>query len=98
MAAPACATSFTDPRRSRRAISESCKLDGIASGGSGPVKDEAIGLFPEHTRFNDRLGQLFDEQRNTVGLADDLPENVVGQWLTPRTTRTIAAQSSLPSG
>jgi hypothetical protein len=35
MAAPICATSLIGASRSSRAISEACKLDGIASGGSG---------------------------------------------------------------
>ena len=34
--APICATSLTGARRSSRAISESCSVAGIASGGSGP--------------------------------------------------------------
>ena len=38
MAAPICATSLTGPSRSRRAISESCRLDGIASAGNGPER------------------------------------------------------------
>ena len=37
IAAPICATSLTGARRSSRAISESCSVAGIASGGSGPA-------------------------------------------------------------
>jgi hypothetical protein len=36
-AAPICATSFTDASRSRRARREACSVEGMASGGSGPV-------------------------------------------------------------
>ena len=35
--APSCATAFAVASRSSRAISESCSVAGIASGGSGPV-------------------------------------------------------------
>jgi hypothetical protein len=40
-----------------------------------------IGMLGEHSRLQDHLGQLFDEQRNTVSLRHDLLNDFKGQGL-----------------
>ena len=50
-------------------------------GAGAPGIFPAIAGIPEVCRFEDRLGQLLDEQRHAVGLAEDLLEQVRGQRL-----------------
>jgi hypothetical protein len=44
--------------------------------GQGPVQHQAPVALLEHPGFEHRLGQLLDEQRHTVGLGDDLVEDL----------------------
>jgi len=41
----------------------------------------AVAGFHEDSTFDDRLGQLFDEQRYAIGTLDDLVGNLLGQRL-----------------
>ena len=75
MIAPTWATSFAGASRSRRDISESCSVDGMASGGSGP-QAPAVGRVVEQAGLHHGLGQLLDEQRHAVGLGDDLGQHL----------------------
>ena len=44
---PELRQAFTAARRSKRAISESCSVVGIASGGKGPVRSAVVLLLEE---------------------------------------------------
>ena len=79
MAAPTWAISLTGPSRSRRAVSEPSSVVGIASGGSGPTVGKLITCILKQARFQHRLREFLDEQRNPIRLADDLRVHFRGQ-------------------
>ncbi len=71
------------PSRSSRAISEACKVAGIARLGSGLAAKTAPTSIVEIAAFDHRLGQFLDEQRHTVGALDDLLDDLLGQAALP---------------
>ena len=71
IAAPICATSLAAPSRSRRAISEACRLAGTARAGGGTVRNGPPRLAVT-LRLQNRLRHLLDEEGNSVGALDDI--------------------------
>ena len=67
--------------RSSRAISEACKLVGIANGGRAPIEHVAAPFLAQQAALQDPLGQFLDEQRYAVSPIGDLFNNFIGQWL-----------------
>ena len=80
-AAPICAISLMEASRSRRATSESWRVAGIASDGSGAMamyRSPAACSCPDS---NTALGEFLNEQRHAVGPADDLTVDIWRQLL-----------------
>ena len=84
IAAAAWATGFTGARWSSRAVSESCRDAGIASGAGRAGQLPPVDLVRELAALQHRLGELLQEQRHAVGLGDDLVKHRSRQCSAPR--------------
>ena len=65
-------------------MNESCRLEGMAKGGSGPSRRQVSASSVSSPDSSTRLGKLLDKQRNAVGLGDDLAQHFLGQRLAAR--------------
>ena len=80
MQAPIRATSRIGAARSRRAIRLSCSVEGMDRSGTGRRDGRRL-AFGDQAALEYCLGQLLDEERNAIGLEDDLVEHFLGQRL-----------------
>ena len=95
MAAPICATSFAEPSRSRRAISEAWRLAGTAADGDG-ITATARSATPFAFGFQDCLRHFLDKQWYAVGALHDVLFDTGGQRLVAGDTVDHGGDFALP--
>jgi hypothetical protein len=72
MVAPICASTFIDPRRSSRDVSESCSVFGSATFGKCALERVFAGPFRQEIAVEQRLGQLLQKERHAIAALEDL--------------------------
>ena len=63
-------------KRSSRARSEACSVEGMASACQRPINSYRSPTFPQQATFEHCLGEFLDEQRDAVSAIKDLLQNL----------------------